>query len=146
MDCEDYFPKGRRMWFRLCEKGSKHHEVPAHHKAEQFMDDYVAAAEFTGQTGAPLFRSLDRHRNLTERRLHRTEALLMIKRRARRAGLPYSLCNHSFRATGITAFLSNGGTLENAQRIAAHESPRTTSLYDRTSDEVSLDEIERIVI
>ncbi len=49
-------------------------------------------------------------------------------------------------ATGITAYLENGGTLEHAQQIAAHESPRTTKLYDRTTDQVSLDEIERIAI
>ena len=61
-------------------------------------------------------------------------------------GLPNSICNHTFRATGITAYLQNGGTLEHAQAIAAHESPRTTKLYDRTSDEVSLDEVERILI
>ena len=52
----------------------------------------------------------------------------------------------SFRATGITAYLENGGTLEHAQAIAAHESPRTTKLYDRTADEITLDEIERILI
>ena len=45
-----------------------------------------------------------------------------------------------------TAYLSNGGTLEHAQRIAGHASPKTTKLYDRTADAVSLDEIERIVI
>ena len=55
-------------------------------------------------------------------------------------------CCHTFRATGITAYLENGGTIENAQAIAAHESPRTTKLYDRTSDEITLDEVERIAI
>ena len=50
------------------------------------------------------------------------------------------------RATGITAYLENGGTIENAQAIAAHESPRTTKLYDRTGDEITLDEVERIAI
>jgi integrase len=68
----------------------------------------------------------------------------MIKRRAGAAGLPYSTCCHTFRATGITAYLQNGGTLEHAQQIAAHQSPRTTKLYDRTRDEISLDEVERI--
>ena len=68
------------------------------------------------------------------------------KRRALAAGLPSSTCCHTFRATGITAYLENGGTIENAQAIAAHESPRTTKLYDRTSDEITLDEVERIVI
>ena len=66
----------------------------------------------------------------------------MIKRRASAAGLPASTCCHTFRATGITAYLSNGGTLEHAQQIAGHASPRTTKLYDRTADTVTLDEIE----
>ena len=56
------------------------------------------------------------------------------------------LCCHTFRATGITTHMQNGGTLEHAQQIAAHESPRTTKLYDRTQDEISLDEVERIRI
>jgi integrase len=76
----------------------------------------------------------------------RTDVLRMIKRRSQAAGLPYSTCCHTFRATGITAYLENGGTIENAQAIAAHESPQTTKLYDRTSDEITLDEIEKIII
>jgi integrase/recombinase XerD len=70
----------------------------------------------------------------------------MIKERAQKAGLPETICCHTFRATGITAYLENGGTLEKAQAIAAHESPQTTKLYDRTSDRISLDEIEKIQI
>jgi integrase/recombinase XerD len=70
----------------------------------------------------------------------------MIKRRARDAGLPPNICCHTFRATGITAYLENGGTLEKAQAIAAHESPRTTKLYDRTGDDITLEEVERIAI
>lgn len=70
----------------------------------------------------------------------------MIKRRATRAGLPPSLSCHAFRATGITSYLANGGQLEHAHEIAAHESPRTNMLYDRTGDHISLDEIERFVI
>jgi integrase len=57
-----------------------------------------------------------------------------------------SIGNHSFRATGITAYLANGGTLEHAQSMAAHESPRTTKLYDRTKERLTQDEIERIVM
>ena len=72
--------------------------------------------------------------------------LAMIKRRAAAAGLPASTCCHTFRGTGIAAYLSNGGTLEHAQRIAGHASPKTTKLYDRTADTILLDEIERIVI
>ena len=78
--------------------------------------------------------------------LDRRVALAMIKRRAATAGLPPSTCCHTFRATGITAYLSNGGTLDHAQQIAGHASPKTTKLYDRTADTVTVDEIERIVI
>ena len=78
--------------------------------------------------------------------MHRVDVLRMVKRRARHAGLPDHISCHTFRATGITVYLENGGSLEHAQRAAAHESVRTTKLYDRTSDTVSLDEIERIVI
>ena len=89
---------------------------------------------------------MDRHRRLTVRRLTRNDALRMVKRRARDADVPGAVCCHTFRATGITAYLANGGTIENAQAIAAHESPRTTKLYDRTGDEITLDEVERIQI
>lgn len=64
----------------------------------------------------------------------------------RQGRLPHTTCCHTFRATGITTYLQNGGTIEHAQQIANHESPRTTKLYDRTSDAISLAEIERILI
>jgi integrase len=71
----------------------------------------------------------------------------MFRVGCRVAGIETSfLGGHTFRTTGITAYLENGGTLEHAQQIAAHESPRTTKLYDRTTDQVSLDEIERVAI
>ena len=76
----------------------------------------------------------------------RGDALAMVKRRTEPAGLSEKISNHSFRATGITVFRKNGGTLENAQRIAGHASPQTTKIYDRSSDEITLDEIERILI
>ncbi|WP_254509540.1 tyrosine-type recombinase/integrase [Anatilimnocola floriformis] len=144
MDVEDYFSQGRRMWFRLHEKGGKHHEVPAHHKAEEYLDAYLAAAML--EPNSPLFRTVSKSGALTSRRMHRTDSLRMVKRRALAAGLASNTCNHTFRATGITAYLTNGGLLEHAQQIAAHESPRSTKLYDRTSDAISLDEIERIIL
>lgn len=146
MNVEDYFQQGRRLWFRLHEKGGKRHDVPAHRKAEEYVDAYLSAAGIASKKKAPLFRSLDRRRQLTDRRIHRNDVLAMIKRRASQAGLPGTICCHTFRATGITAYLNNDGRLEHAQRIASHESARTTKLYDRTGDEVSLDEIERVVI
>lgn len=146
MEVDDYYQNGKRWWLRLHEKGGKRHDVPAHHNAEAYLDAYLTAAGIAGDNKTPLFRSVDRYRQITARPLLRGDALRMIKRRARAAGLPASTCCHTFRATGITAYLLNGGTVEHAQAIAAHESPRTTKLYDRRSDEISLDEIERIVI
>lgn len=70
----------------------------------------------------------------------------MVKRRAKDAGVSLEIRCHTFRATGITEYLRNGGTVEKAAQIAAHESTRTTQLYNRTDDEVTLDEIERIMI
>jgi site-specific recombinase XerC len=146
MNVEDYCQRGKRWWLRLHEKGGKHHEVPAHHKAEEYLDAYVTAAGITGEKRTPLFRTLDRRGRLTTGRLGRREALAMIKRRARAAGLGEDICCHTFRATGITVYLESGGTVEKAQAIACHESPRTTKLYDRTSDQLTLDEIEKIQI
>ena len=80
------------------------------------------------------------------RAMSRLSALKMIKRRAQRAGLPAEICAHSFGGTGITEYLRNGGDLEVAARIAGHESSRTTLLYNRLPEEISLDEIERIHI
>lgn len=146
MDVEDYAQRGKRNWFRLREKGGKHHEVPAHHTAVGYLDAYLDAAGIGADKKAPLFRTANRSGQLTTRRMTRNDALRMIKRRVRAAGLSAEVCCHTFRATGITAYLENGGTIENAQAIAAHESPRTTKLYDRTADEVTLDEVERIRI
>ena len=110
------------------------------------VDEYLDAAGIRDEKKSPLFRSVDNRRRITENPMTRTDVLRMVKRRAEDAGLPSSTSCHTFRATGITAYLDNGGTLENAQVIAAHESPRTTKLYDRTSDEITLDEVERIAI
>jgi integrase len=95
----------------------------------------------------PLFRSAAGKTGvLTEKPLNRMDAYRMIRRRTAEAGFKIKLGCHVFRATGITAYLEAGGTLENAQAMAAHESPRTTKLYDRTGDEITLDEVERINI
>jgi integrase len=72
------------------------------------------------------------------------DAWRTIRRRAAAVGIFAPIGNHSFRATGITAYLANGGALEHAQKMAAHESPRTTKLYDRTRERLTQDEVERI--
>ena len=143
---QDYFGQGNRGWLRLHEKGGKRHDVPAHHRAAAALDAYVEAGGIE-EPKAALFQSVDpAGRCLSGRALERRVVLAMIKRRAAAAALPPSTCCHTFRATGITAYLSNGGTLEHAQQIAGHASPKTTKLYDRTADSITVDEIERIVI
>jgi hypothetical protein len=95
----------------------------------------------------PLFRTIGRITSqLTRTVLPQANAYAMIGRRAAGAGIVTKLGKHSFRATGITAYLKNGGTLEKAAAMANHASTRTTQLYDRRRDDVSLDEVERIVI
>jgi integrase/recombinase XerD len=147
MRVEDYYPNGIRRWIRLHEKGGKFHEVPAHHNADAYLDAYLEAAGIAEQRKSPLFRSAEgKTGRLTDQPLRRNNALDMVKRRAKAAGLSDRVSCHTFRATGITAYLENGGTIEHAQQIAAHESPKTTKLYDRTNDRITLDEVEKIVI
>ena len=149
MRVADYYTQGKRSFFRLHEKGGKYLVIPAHHMAQAWTDEYIDRAGLAADPKGPLFPSAGRQRGsdrLTRRAMDRTDALKMIKRRAQRAGLPAEVCAHSFRGTGITEYLRAGGTLETAARIAGHESTRTTQLYNRLPDEVSLDEIERIHI
>lgn len=147
MKVSDYYQNGKRWFVRLHEKGGKFHELPVHHQAEEYLDAYLDAAGIRTEPKSPLFRSTrSRTRKLTANALPERDALGIIKRRALDAGLPASICCHTFRATGITTYLENGGSIENAQAIAAHESPRTTKLYDRRSDQINLAEIERIRI
>ncbi len=139
MNVGDYYPQGKRWWVRLHEKGGKQHEMPAHHLLETYMDEYLDAAGIAEDKATPLFRTAaGKTGKLTDRRMTRTDALRMIWRRAAAAGITTELGCHSFRATGITVYLQNGGLLEHAQQMAAHESARTTKLYDRRSDKVTL--------
>lgn len=147
MRVKDYYPNGKRWWIRLHEKGGKYHEMPAHHTLEAYLDEYLDAVSIRDDANGSLFRTFGgKGRAMTENPMVQTYAWQMIRRRANAAGIFTALCNHSFRGTGITTYLKNGGTLEKAQQMAAHESPRTTKLYDRTQDEISLDEIERVII
>ncbi len=147
MRVEDFFPQGRRWWVRLHEKGGKLHAMPCHHNLEAYLHAYVEAAGIGGSSKSPLFRSIDGlSGELTGRPPARENVYAMIRKRAKEAGLGTRVSCHTFRATGITAYLSNGGRLEVAQQMANHESSRTTGLYDRRGDVVSLDEVERIGI
>ena len=145
MKVEDFFPKGKRYWFGLHEKGGKYHEVPAHHLAEEYLDDYLAAAGISEEPKSPLWRTTrGRSRELTEKPLHRVNVWQMIQRRAQAAGILTKINCHTFRASGITIYRKKDGRLEHAQQIANHSSPKTTKLYDHSDDDITLEEIERI--
>lgn len=143
----DYYRNGKRWWLRLHEKGGKFHEVPAHHKLEEYIDAYINVSGLWEDRKGPLFRTvLGKSRKLTNNYMAPADVYRMIRRRAKQVGITTPIGCHTFRAVGITNYLENGGTLERAQILAAHSSPRTTKLYDRTCDKITLDEVERIVI
>ena len=147
MKVEDVFTQNRRLWVRLYEKGGKDHAMPCHHNLEQPLTLYIDGAGLADDPKGPLFRTIGRGTGqLTRTSLPQANAYAMIRRRALAVGIKTKIGNHSFRATGITAYLKNGGTLEKAAAMANHASTRTTQLYDRRSDEMSLDEVERILI
>jgi integrase len=144
---EDYYTQGRRGWVRLHEKGGKRHEMPCNHNLEAYLDAYISAAGLAGDLKGYLFRTVrGRGRALTTNPMAQADVYRMIRRRAYAAGIKTRIGNHTFRATGITQYLRNGGRRELAQQMAAHESPRTTALYDRRDEEAAVDEVERILI
>jgi site-specific recombinase XerD len=147
MKVEDVFVQNRRLWVRLREKGGKAHAMPCHHNLEEYLTAYLDGCGLHADPEGPLFRTIpNRGGQLTETPLPQANAHAMIRRRAAGAGIDTKVGNHTFRATGITAYLKNGGTLENAAAMANHASTRTTQLYDRRRDDMSLDEVERISI
>lgn len=147
MEVKDVYPQNRRLWVRLHEKGGKQVELPCHHSLEIYLDDYIEAGSLKDTPRAPLFQTFRRGTSeLSGNTITQPDAFALVRRRAAAAGISTAVCNHTFRATGITAYLKNGGTLEKAANIANHSSTRTTQLYDRRSDDVNLDEIERILI
>ena len=146
MKVEDLRPQGAGWRLRLHEKGGKHHAMPCHHALAEALHAYIAAAGIAEDRKGWLFRTSRGHNAtvLSEQPMNQSDAWRMIRRRAIAVGIHAPIGNHTFRATGITAYLANGGALEHAQEMAAHESPRTTKLYDRTKERLTQDEVERI--
>jgi len=144
----DYYRHGDCWWVRLRGWGGQPHILPVHRHAVDCLEAYIEAAGLrSAAPAAPLFRSLDRRGYLTESRLTRTDVLRMVKRRGRALGPRSRISCRMLRATGITIYLRNGGSLQNAQAMAAHASPKTTRLYLRDQAPASYrDEIERIDI
>jgi site-specific recombinase XerD len=146
MKVEDLRPRGAGWTVRLQEKGGKQHSMPCHHALAEALRAYIDAAGLAEDRKGWLFRSSRGHGGtvLSEKPMGQPDAWRMIRKRAAAAGIAEEIGCHTFRATGITAYLANGGALEHAQEMAAHESPRTTKLYDRTKERLTQDEVERI--
>ena len=108
---------------------------------------YIDGCGLREDRKGPLFRTIARGtKRLSDTPLPQANAFAMVRRRAAAAEIETAIGNHSFRATGITTYLKNGGTLETAATMANHSSTRTTQLYDRRPDDVTLDEVERVLI
>ena len=147
MTVADVYVQNRRLWVRLHEKGGKAHAMPCHHNLEAWLLAYTEGAGLATDPKGPLFRTTGRGtRQLTRTALPQANAYAMVRRRAAAAGIMTRIGNHSFRATGITTYLKNGGTLETAALMANHASTRTTQLHDRRQDQVTLDEVERVML
>ena len=147
MRVQDIYVQGSRTWVRLHEKGGKQHEMPCHHNLDEYIHAYISGALITDDAKGYLFRtSIGNTRQLSDRPMTQSDVYRMIGRRIVATQIRTRIGCHAFRATGITEYLRNGGKLEVAQQMANHESARTTGLYDRRNDQVSLDEVERIVI
>ena len=143
----DYEGERRRAWLILREKGGQWRRVPVHSSAAAAVDRWLEASGLREQGNAPLFPTFrGRSGELTVQPLSRRDALRIVQQRCRAAGLRGRFSNHSLRATGITAFLEGGGTLEAAAELAGHASTQTTQLYDRRRELVHADDIERIRI
>ena len=139
MKVEDLRPKGAGWQIQLHEKGGKEHAMPCHHALADTLRAYIDAAGIAEDRKGWLFRTSSRHNAtvLAEQPMAQADAWRMIRRPAVSAGIMAPIGNHKFRATGITAYLGSGGVLEHAQSMAAHESPRTTKLYDRTKERLT---------
>jgi site-specific recombinase XerD len=104
---------GKRSMIRFSEKGGKETEIPVHHKLEELLDQYLEKSGLRNRPNAPLFPiAVGKTRKLGNRPATRIDAARMLKRRLKDAGLSDAFSPHSFRATGITNFLENGGTVD----------------------------------
>ena len=149
MDGRHYEASSARASVALYEKRGRFHRVPCHHLLHEAMEAFLSVSPAGPRT--PVFRSAERaldeegRRQLSRRRIHSRSMLAMVKRRAAAVGLPAeAVCNHSFRGTGITNFMENGGAIDVAAGIAGHASTKTTQLYNRTAQTVQREEIERL--
>jgi integrase len=145
MQVRDFEDESAIAYLVLHEKGGKERRIPCHHQTREYLRAYIALAGFEPRARVALFQSAPRRsRSLSGRGLTEGKVWDAVKRRCRAAGLPSSITNHSFRATGITIHQENKGRLEDAQALAGHADARTTRLYVRAERKVAQAEVERV--
>lgn len=144
---ENYRWHKKQRWLRAEEKGGKIHEMPVHPTLKNYIDEYIAQTDLIKAPKGFLFPSSQgRSGRLNDKQYKRNSAWHMVKRRASVAGILTPIGNHSFRASGITAYMESGGTLENAQKLAGHAHISTTKQYDRSADKDKMTEILKLDI
>jgi integrase len=147
MDVKDYLAHDGGRWLRLHEKHGMPHEVPAHRKAQDYLDAYIAGTGIAGAPDPALWRTMAKDRSVSDRRMSRMDVYRAVRRRADNANLGAAATCRNLRAAGLSAYLANGGSLKRAQAIAAHASPRTTRLYEMADgDDLTAADIEKIGI
>jgi site-specific recombinase XerD len=145
---KDLTHDGTQYALRFAEKGGKSREIPVRHDLERYLQGYLAVAVADDEPKTePIFRTLVRRTGkFTLNAMNGTDIWRMVKRRLKSAGLPGQICPHSFRVATVTNLLSQGVPLSEVQFLAGHSDCRTTQLYDRRSQAVSRNLVERISI
>jgi len=147
MNVEDVYRRGGHLYVRLHVKTGQLHEMPCHRNLEAWLSAYLETAGIASQPNHPLFPSLERQtKQLPATRLTAQGALKIIRHRTALAGIETpGVCNRSFQAAGITAYLQHPeATLETAQRMTAHQDPKATSRYDQRDNRVAIEDVEKI--
>jgi integrase/recombinase XerD len=120
MRVEDYFANGKRWWVRFHEKGGKRHEMPAHHKFEAFLDEYIRTAEIAGDEKSPLFRSAVRRTGtLAATAMRRVDAWRMIQRRAAELGMKVKIGCHTHAACSASILTLSHFAMRRGMRLSA---------------------------
>lgn len=137
--------------FACTKSGKEHTALPRHHTIEGYSIEWLKASGLKGEPKAPLFPTIRRGSGcgageLKRKPLNQSDAYERVRRHGLSAAIGTKVGNHSTPGTGITTYLRNGATLEKAAQMANHSSTRTTQLCDRRSDDVSLNEVERVLI
>jgi site-specific recombinase XerD len=145
MTVRDFEDESAAAYLVLHEKGGKERRIPCHHLTREYLRACIQAAGFEPRSRAPLFQTAPRRSAaLSGKAITPGKVWEAVKRRCKAAGLPSSISNHSFRATGITLHQENGGRLEDAQALAGHADARTTRLYVRKERKLAQAEVERV--